>query len=143
MYKGLKFALNQNEKGEADLFVYNIGNKNGFVIVAGDDEEDPEEAEDKADEVSEVENLRQEVETLKAQLQEAQKMAKTKDDMRILNAVKMAGGEKALKEFASNYVPAKRQRDGKKTTDTANERADVSPMRAEIEARRKGEWKKE
>ena len=113
------------------------------IREAGDDEEDPEEAEDKADEVSEVENLRQEVETLKAQLQEAQKMAKTKEDLRILNAVKMAGGEKALKEFASNYVPAKRQRDGKKTTDTANERADVSPMRAEIEARRKGEWKKE
>ena len=36
----MAFALNQNEKGEADLFVYNIGNKNGFVIVAGDDEED-------------------------------------------------------------------------------------------------------
>ena len=111
------------------------------IREAGEDE-DPEKAEDKADKASEVENLRQEVETLKAQLQEAQKMAKTKDDMRILNAVKMAGGEKALKEFASNYVPAKRQRDGKKTTDTANERADVSPMRAEIEARRKGEWKK-
>lgn len=106
------------------------------------EEEDADEAEDNAEEVSEVENLRQEVEMLKAQLQEAQQLAKTKDEMRILNAVKMAGGEKALKDFASVYVPEKRQRDGKKATDAATGHADESPMAREIEARKKGEWKK-
>lgn len=103
--------------------------------------DEKETAEDAAKEVDEVQALRDEVESLKAQLEEAQKMAKTKEEMRILNAVKMAGGEDVLKKVASGYVPETRKRDGREVAARAEERAE-SPMRMEIEARKKGEWNK-
>jgi ATP-dependent Clp protease protease subunit len=53
-------------------------------------------------------------------LEEASKNAKTTDDLRILNAVKMAGGEKALSIIKSAYVPKQRQPDGEQ----AKKRAD-------------------
>lgn len=111
----------------------------GVITDIKTDEE--ETAEDAAEEVDEVQALRDEVESLKAQLEEAQKMAKTKEEMRILNAVKMAGGEDVLKKVASGYVPETRKRDGREVAARAEERAE-SPMRMEIEARKKGEWNK-
>lgn len=102
--------------------------------------EEDTEAED-SEEVDEVQALRDEVENLKAQLADALRMAKTADDLRILNAVKMAGGEDVLRKVASEYVPDPRTKEGKDAMARADERAE-SPMRMEIEARKKGEWKK-
>ena len=99
-------------------------------------------AEDAADDVDELQALRNENEQLRNQLEEAKKMAKTREDLRILNAVKMAGGEDALRKFASGYVPQTRKHDGKDAAERAEERAE-SPMRKEIMARQKGEWRKE
>jgi ATP-dependent Clp protease protease subunit len=68
--------------------------------------------------------LQTELEGVKAELSKAQSMAKTKDDMRILNAVKMAGGEKMLAKFASSYVPQQRQISGKQAGEQASMKED-------------------
>lgn len=68
--------------------------------------------------------LQTELEGVKAELSKAQSMAKTKDDMRILNAVKMAGGEKLLAKFASSYVPQRRQLSGKQAGEQASMKED-------------------
>ena len=81
---------------------------------------------------------------MKNQLNDANSKAKTKDDLRILNAVKIAGGEKALAKLSSSYKPAGRSNDGK----NAHEKADdakasaKTTMELEIEARRNGTWGK-
>ena len=111
--------------------------EDGFIVEIRTEEV----AEDKEDEVDERQALLEEIESLKAQLEEAKKVAKTKDELRILNAVKMAGGEEVLKKVASSYVPEPRHIEGKDVTARAEERAE-SPMRMEIEARKKGEWRK-
>lgn len=91
-----------------------------------------------------VDELEKEIEDLKNQLNDANSKAKTKDDLRILNAVKIAGGEKALAKLSSSYKPAGRSNDGK----NAHEKADdakasaKTPMELEIEARRNGTWGK-
>ena len=65
--------------------------------------------------------LEQQLNDTKAALAGAQKLAKSKEDMRILNAVKMAGGaEKVLAGFSSNYQPAQRQPSGKGAGDNVN-----------------------
>lgn len=65
--------------------------------------------------------LKQQLNDTKAQLAGAQKLAKSKEDMRILNAVKMAGGaEKVLAGFSSHYQPAQRQPSGKGAGDNVN-----------------------
>lgn len=65
--------------------------------------------------------LKQQLSDTKAQLASAQKLAKSKEDMRILNAVKMAGGaEKVLASFSSHYQPAQRQPSGKGAGDNVN-----------------------
>lgn len=65
--------------------------------------------------------LQQKLSATEAQLSSAQKLAKSKDDMRILNAVKMAGGaEKVLVSIASSYQPAQRQPSGKQAGNTVN-----------------------
>ena len=57
----------------------------------------------------------------KAQLAGAQKLAKSKEDMRILNAVKMAGGaEKVLAGYSSHYQPSQRQPSGKGAGNNVN-----------------------
>lgn len=98
------------------------------------------------DEQTRIEELEKEVEELKERIAELEKEnetakanAKTTEDLRILNAVKIAGGEKALAKISSNYKPDGRKPDGSKAKTTAEE---MSPMRAEIEARKKGEYKK-
>lgn len=65
--------------------------------------------------------LQQELAETKAQLASAQKMAKSKEDMRILNAVKMAGGaQKVLGSISSHYNPAQRQPSGKGAGENVN-----------------------
>ena len=65
--------------------------------------------------------LKQQLNETKAQLAGAQKLAKSKEDMRILNAVKMAGGtEKVLAGYSSHYQPAQRQPSGKGAGDNVN-----------------------
>ena len=65
--------------------------------------------------------LKQQLNAIKAQLAGAQKLAKSKEDMRILNAVKMAGGaEKVLAGYSSHYQPAQRQPSGKGAGDNVN-----------------------
>lgn len=68
----------------------------------------------------EIEELQQEVEELKEELAEAKSKAKTTEDLRILNAVKMAGGEKALAQIASTYKPEGRTPNGKNATTNAD-----------------------
>lgn len=111
----------------------------GVITDIKTDDEEQEQADEQADE---TEALKAEIEQLRAELAEAKKMAKSKDDLRVLNAVKMAGGEAVLKKFASEYTPESRQRDGKGAKAKADEMGAPSPMRAEIEARKKGEYKK-
>lgn len=66
--------------------------------------------------------LKQQLNDTKAQLEGAQKLAKSKEDMRILNAVKMAGGaEKVLAGYSSHYQPAQRQPSGKGAGDNVND----------------------
>ena len=65
--------------------------------------------------------LKQQLSDTKAQLAGAQKLAKSKEDMRILNAVKMAGGaEKVLAGYSSQYQPAQRQPSGNGAGDNVN-----------------------
>ena len=65
--------------------------------------------------------LNQQLSDTKAALAGAQKLAKSKEDMRILNAVKMAGGaEKVLAGYSSHYQPAQRQPSGKGAGDNVN-----------------------
>ena len=68
-----------------------------------------------------VSALKQQLSDTKAALAGAQKLAKSKEDMRILNAVKMAGGaEKVLAGYSSHYQPAQRQPSGKGAGDNVN-----------------------
>lgn len=65
--------------------------------------------------------LKQQLNDTKAQLEGAKKLAKSKEDMRILNAVKMAGGaEKVLAGYSSRYQPSQRQPSGKGAGDNVN-----------------------
>ena len=61
--------------------------------------------------------------------------------MRILNAVKMAGGIEVLRKVSSEYVADTRKRDGRDAAARAEGR-DVSPILMELEARKKGDWKR-
>lgn len=88
----------------------------------------------------EVEDLKKKIEELEQEKNDAQAKAKTTDELRILNAVKMAGGEKALSQITSNYKPQQRKPEGKNAQAKADEHK--SAMRAEIEARRNGTFKK-
>lgn len=120
----------------------------GSTIVVKDgviSEIKPKDGEEKKDDDDEkdakIQSLEDEVADLKGKLQKAEANAKTVDDLRILNAVKIAGGEKALAKLSSSYKPAGRKVEGHKASDAAED-AEVSPMRAEIEARRNGTFKK-
>lgn len=85
---------------------------------------DPTTEEDDKDE--ELEHLRERIaelekenEELRQQLESANANARTTDDLRILNAVKMAGGEEALKKFSSTYTPNTRMPQGVKAKNAA------------------------
>lgn len=111
--------------------------ENGVItdIQTGDEGGDDDENEDGGDDggsasttdnetvaklKQQVAALKQQLSDTKAQLAGAQKLVKSKEDMRILNAVKMAGGaEKVLAGYSSHYQPAQRQPSGKGAGDNA------------------------
>lgn len=103
--------------------------------------EEEEEEQTESEEEDEVQALRDEIESLKKELEDARKVAKTSEDMRILNAVKMAGGEEVLRKVASGYTPDPRKHEGREVSTRADERS-TSPILAELEARKKGDWKR-
>jgi ATP-dependent Clp protease protease subunit len=67
--------------------------------------------------------LRAKVEELEKELDTAKANAKSNDDLRILNAVKMAGGEKALAQFASHFVPEARKPQTERVKDEAKKKS--------------------
>lgn len=90
-------------------------------IKPAESAEDGEPVEGAPEELQqEIEELQQQVEELQQELEEAKAKAKTTEDLRILNAVKMAGGEKALATIASNYKPVGRKPNGKSATSNAD-----------------------
>ena len=91
--------------------------------------DDPETELDERDEEMQqlrdrIAELEKENEELRQRLEEANTNAKTTDDLRILNLVKMAGGEKALAQIKSTYKPEERKPDGKMAEQRANVTAD-------------------
>ena len=79
--------------------------------------------------------LKQQLSDTKAQLAGAQKLAKSKEDMRILNAVKMAGGaEKVLAGYSSHYQPAQRQPSGKGAGEQVDVKADAKTISEKVKA---------
>lgn len=79
--------------------------------------------------------LKQQLNDTKAQLEGAQKLEKSKEDMRILNAVKMAGGaEKVLAGFSSHYQPAQRQPSGKGAGEQVDVKADAKTISEKVKA---------
>lgn len=107
----------------------------------GSEGEDGDENTDRIEELEkEIEDLKKRIEELEQEKNDAQAKAKTTDELRILNAVKMAGGEKALSQITSNYKPQQRKPEGKNAQAKADEHK--SAMRVEIEARRNGTFKK-
>ena len=117
--------------------------KDGVITDIKTDSNGSDGGENGEDEVEElkkqVAELEEKVEELESELESSKAQAKTKDELRILNAVKIAGGEKALAKISSNYKPVGRKQSGANATEKAES---ISPMRAEIEARRNGEYKK-
>lgn len=81
--------------------------------------------------------LKQQLNDTKAQLASAQKLAKSKEDMRILNAVKMAGGaEKVMAGYSSHYQPAQRQPSGKGAGEQVDVKADAKTISEKVKAYR-------
>lgn len=94
----------------------------------GDDKKGEDDTTELDDRDEEEERLRERIaelekenEELRQQLEEKEKNAKTKDDLRILNLVKMAGGEEAVAKLSSNYKPAQRTPNGKRAAEKAHE----------------------
>lgn len=90
---------------------------------------------------NEVKELQEKLESSENARKQAEAMAKTKEDLRILNAVKIAGGEKALANISSSYKPEPRKPEGTNASKKAEGQEDESPMRKEINARRNGSYK--
>lgn len=64
-----------------------------------------------------VKSLEKENSELKARAEKAEKNARTIEDLRVLNAVKMAGGIEVLAQISSSYTPDKRQPSGKQAAE--------------------------
>lgn len=90
---------------------------------------------------NEVKELKEKLENSENARKQAEAMAKTQEDLRILNAVKIAGGEKALAKISSSYKPEARKPAGTNASKKAGDHEDESPMRKEINARRSGNYK--
>lgn len=80
----------------------------------------------------EVEDLKKKIEELEQAKAQALANAKTAEDLRILNAVKIAGGEKALAKISSGYVPPRREPSGK----NASEKGDKNDWATAMEAKK-------
>ena len=90
---------------------------------------------------NEVKELKEKLENSENARKQAEAIAKTQEDLRILNAVKIAGGEKALAKISSSYKPEPRKPAGTNASKKAGDQEDESPMRKEINARRSGNYK--
>lgn len=90
---------------------------------------------------NEVKELQEKLESSENARKQAESMAKTKEDLRILNAVKIAGGEKVLANISSSYKPEPRKPEGTNASKKAEGQEDESPMRKEINARKNGSYK--
>lgn len=90
---------------------------------------------------NEVKELQEKLESSENARKQAEAMAKTQEDLRILNAVKIAGGEKALANISSSYKPEPRKPEGTNASKKAEGQEDESPMRKEINARKNGSYK--
>lgn len=90
---------------------------------------------------NEVKELQERLESSENARKQAEAMAKTQEDLRILNAVKIAGGEKALANISSSYKPEPRKPEGTNASKKAEGQEDESPMRKEINARKNGSYK--
>lgn len=93
--------------------------KDGSTIIVEDEtitEIIPAEQDDELEaakaRISELEATNQ---SLTEELEAAKANAKTEEDVKILNAVKLAGGVKALSAIQSKHIPAPRREDTKKT----------------------------
>lgn len=109
---------------------------------ASKEDEEGEELTRIAELEKELAELKEKLAELEKENSEAKANAKTKEDLRILNAVKIAGGEKALARISSSYKPEPRTPQGGNASAKAQAQEELSPMRAEIEARRNGTYKK-
>lgn len=89
-----------------------------------------------------IEELEAENEELKKQLEESQAKAKSKDELAILNAVKMAGGREWLAKNCSTYKVQGRKVSGAKAKETADETVGESPIAKELRERREGKFNK-
>lgn len=108
----------------------------------GDEGGEGSELEERVAELeNEVKELQEKLESSENARKQAEAMAKTKEDLRILNAVKIAGGEKALANISSSYKPAPRKPEGTNASKKAEGQEEESPMRKEINARRNGSYK--
>ena len=72
-----------------------------------------EEGEELAKANARIAELKAELATAKAEAEGAKALAKTKEEMEILNAVKVAGGKAWLAKASSEYKPAKRDNGAK------------------------------
>lgn len=104
----------------------------------GDGQEGDGNAGEATDTNAEVAALRRECNDLRAQLAEAQKNARTREDLAILNAVKMAGGaKKVLGGISSKYKPEQRHPEGKRVMEK-NEASVTKEALVERFRKRKG-----
>ena len=111
--------------------------KNDSGASGGTDPKDePKGAKGDAERIVALENeitkLKAKVEELEQAKAQALANAKTADDLRILNAVKIAGGEKALAKISSGYVPPRREPSGK----NASEKGDKDDWSTAMEAKK-------
>lgn len=85
---------------------------------------------------AEIEELKKKIEELEGENAMAKANAKTVDDLRILNAVKIAGGEKALAKISSSYKPSPRTPAGKNAEEKTEAMGWDKAMAEEKEAMR-------
>ena len=110
----------------------------GSTIVVADGvitEIRPAEEEEEGDEDKDAR-----IADLERQLEEARAQAKSANDLKILNAVKMVGGEKFLAKHCSSYKVQGRAQT--QTHKEFNEGGDESPLAKELRERREGKYKK-
>lgn len=125
-------------EGEEDENGKKGENDDGEAIETEMPAEEVEEENDKVVELeTKVAELEERVAELEKMLADAEAKAKTTDDLRILNAVKMAGGEKVLANFTSNYAPTKRKADNAKVAEAAKQRNELREKIDAIRAKRK------
>lgn len=89
-----------------------------------------------------VKSLEKENEELKARAEKAEKNARTIEDLRVLNAVKMAGGIEVLAQISSSYTPDKRQPSGKQAAERTEDGITKEAILAQYE-RMKNKGKKQ